>query len=130
MALPTSSLGRHAAATAVVCRGSETQQNAVSMMMCHSAATQKLIYAANKGPSEAVEGFRTMESLRGAEGQGSPRKRFSTPEVEDMTLYFDGFIAAGEVPTIGQCRVFVGDHNSTKTAKQVRDKMRNIVGRK
>ena len=74
-------------------------------MMCHSAATQKLIYA---GP---VEGFRAMESLRGME----PKE-----EVLNlcMKLYFDSYIAAAaEVTTIGRCRVFVGDHNSTKTAK-------------
>ena len=85
-------LVRHAAATAVVQIRSKTQ----------SAAT------VNKGLSQAVEGFRAMESVRGIEGQGSPRKLLSTPEVEDMKLYFDSHIAGGEVPTIGRCRVFVG----------------------
>lgn len=127
IALNTSCLGRHAAVTAAVCRGSEMQQNAVSMMMSHSAVTQKLIYADNKGASEVVEGFRAMEGLRGTEGQGSPRKRFSNPQVNNRKLYFNATIAAGEVRTIGQCRAYVGDH---KSEKQVGDKLRNIIGRK
>ena len=64
----------------------------MSVMMSHSAATQKLIYAANKGAGEALEAFRAMEDLRGTEGMVSPKKRLSTPEVEDMKLYFDSNI--------------------------------------
>lgn len=128
--LATSNLGRHAAATAVVCRGTEMQQNAVSVMMSHSASTQKLIYSANKGPREAVEGFTAMEGLRGKGRMEQRKERFSTTEVGDIQLYFGNSMAAGKVPGIAECREFVMNHSSTKTAKQIRDKVRNLIGRK
>ena len=76
-----------------------------------------------------VRRWRGSRLWRGTEGQGKA-KRFSTPEVDDMKLYFVCNIVAGEVLTIAQCRAFVGDHNSNKTAKQVRDKLRNLIRRK
>ena len=68
ISLPTCSFGRHAAATAA-----PAKQIAVSVMMSHSAATQKLIYAANKGASKAVEGSRSMEGLRGTQDKGAKK---------------------------------------------------------
>ena len=51
---------------------------------------------------------------------------FTTEEVDTLFLYFDSFIASGEVPSI-QCREFIKQHDTARDAKQIRDKLRHLV---
>ena len=127
----TATQTRHAAATAIA-EGTEVERNAVAVTMSHSPRTQQLYYSLKKGRKEAVEGYRVMEGIRkGDKGRetGGSRKGFSEEETDTIRLYFSDYISSGKVPSSGECKQFLAQHQLARDAKQVRDKVRNIIGR-
>ena len=133
IALPrTATVTRHAAATAIA-EGTEVERMAVATAMSHSQQTQQLYYSLKKGRKEAVEGYRVMQGLRsGNEGReaGGMRKGFSKEETDTISAYFSDYISSGKVPTSEDCREFLTQHLLARDAKQVRDKVRNLIGRR
>ena len=127
---PNATATRHAAATAVAGK-SEKERGAVATAMSHSERTQKLYYAANKGRKEAVEGYRVMETLRqeerGNQGSSGLRVPFSETETETVSEYFSQHVSATKPPTIAECRQFLDQHHLNRDAKQIRDKVRNLI---
>ena len=55
--------------------------------------------------------------------------RFSTEEKQVVSDFFAEHISSGRAPSIDQCREFLRDHPIERTAKQIRDKVRNMIGR-
>ena len=71
-----------------------------------------------------------MERIRSGEGEGTPKKGRGTYSEEDLEViktYFDNNIQSGTPPSIYECREFLRQHPLQRDAKQVRDKVRNIV---
>ena len=122
---------RHAAATAIA-EGTDKERTAVAAAMSHSQRTQQLYYSLKKGRKEAVEGYRVMEGIRrGAEGMeaGGARKGFSVEETDVIRLFFADHISNSKAPSSAECRQFLAQHPLARDAKQVRDKVRNLIGR-
>ena len=121
---------RHITATAVA-SSSFTERSAVATAMSHSTATQNLYYAANKGKKDAVKGFSIMEGMRQTESEGTSSSRvpFSDTEKEVISNYFSQHISSGTVPSAEECRHFLYEHQLNRTQKQIRDKVRNLIGR-
>ena len=128
--VPTASASRRAAATAISKAGSEADREAVATMMSHSQQTQQRYYAMTKGRDVAVKGFLLMESLRQdspGDAASSVRVRYSEGECESILLYFQEYIESGSAPPINVCHDFLRDHPMNREAKQVRDKVRNLI---
>ena len=130
--LPTATESRHSAATVVTKTCQQTSQQAVAVMMSHSARTQERYYAAIKGVDDAVEGYKIMEGLR----QKAPpshststrlRVPFSDEEVETLESYFYDHIETLTAPSESECREFLKEHPMNREAKQVRDKVRHFI---
>ena len=123
----TTTATRHSAATAVVNLRQE-ERAAVANAMSHSERSHKLYYAANKGPENALKGFKVMQNLReqerGERCKGNGKVPFTSEAIEE---YFNDHITNSTSPTIDECRKFLSDHQMTRTAKQVRDKVRNLI---
>ena len=120
---------RHSAATAAA-ECSQQERASVAAAMSHSQRTQDLYYTLTKGRKHAVEGYRIMEGLRQSEVQeSSTRGVFTEDHTESVTEYFADHIASRQPPSIQECREFVSQHHIDRTAKQVRDKVRNLIGR-
>ena len=128
----TATATRHAAATAAAVCG-EAERTTVAAAMSHSKQTQEVYYTLNKGTKDAVQGYRVMEEIRRDERQGgaasSARMRFSTEEKQVVSDFFAEHISSRRAPSIDQCREFLRDHPIERTAKQIRDKVRNMIGR-
>lgn len=122
---------RHAAATAVA-GSSDVQRTAVAAAMSHSKRTQELYYSLNKGKKDAVEGYRVMEGIRREErdGREAARVQFSEEDAHVIALFFSDHISGAKAPSIEECRDFLKQHQIGRSAKQVRDKVRNLIGRR
>ena len=59
----------------------------------------------------------------------SPVKRrpFTKEENESVSLYFSSHIEAGDTPTSAECRDFLENHGLSRTAKNIQDKVKNII---
>ena len=129
---PTATATRHAAATAVADQP-ETERTKVAVAMSHSRRTQELYYSLKKGKRDAVEGYRVLEGCRKGEREGRDQasaRAFTQDETEVVTDYFSLHISSGKPPAIDECREFIKQHPLQRSAKQVRDKVRNLIGRK
>ena len=126
----TATKTRHSAATAVQ-EMPEEERSAVANTMSHSQRTQQLYYSLKKGRKEAVEGFQAMEEMRRKPSVtcGRKRKLFTPEETNTIRSYFTDNISAGATPGLEECREFVTEHAFPKDPKQVRDKVRNLIGR-
>lgn len=125
----TATATRHAAATSVAGR-TEREREAVATAMSHSQRTQQLYYSINKGKKDALEGYRVMEGLRRQEKEkGGSRVPFTETETETISEYFSQHISSATVPNARECREFLAQHKLERDAKQIRDKIRNIIGR-
>ena len=122
---------RHATATAVA-GSSDMERTAVAAAMSHSKQTQELYYQAKKGKKEAVDGFRVMESVRREEKEieGRVRGIFTESDASTIKDYFQQHVQSRTPPTIDECREFLQQQGLGRTPKQIRDKVRNIIGRK
>ena len=125
---------RHAAATAVA--GSrEPVRNAVAAAMSHSRRTQELYYSLRKGRKDALEGYRVIEGMRqGEEGRErqdntGTRNPFTDAETNTIAAYFSDHISSKTPSTSSECRKFLKEHPLSRSEKQIRDKVRNIIGR-
>ena len=126
--VPTATQSRHDAATAISSAGS-AERSAVATMMSHSTVTQERYYMKNKGRQQAAEGYSLMESVRETGRVSGRRFRvpFTSDETETISLYFQDEIGARSAPSIERCWQFLLDHPMDKEAKQVRDKVRNLM---
>lgn len=77
-----------------------------------------------------MEGFRGQGGGEGGGGPSAGRGSFSDEEIESIRYYFEGHLTNKKVATIAECRTFLADHGTGKTAKQICDKVRNMIGRK
>ena len=121
---------RHSAATAIQ-GGTEQQRNVVATTMSHSRMTQEVYYSLKKGQKEAVEGYRLMEGMRRREANasGGGRSLFTPEQTETIRSFFGDHIASRTPPSLEECRQFVKQHPIGKEPKNVRDKVRNLIGR-
>ena len=123
---------RHAAATAAAACGDE-ERTTVAAAMSHSKRTQEVYYTLNKGKKDAVQGYRVMEEMRRGETQGGAaswaRVPFSAEEKQVVSDFFSHHISTGKPPSTDEWREFLRLHPIQRTAKQVRDKVRNLIGR-
>ena len=126
---------RHAAATAAAeCRDQERMT--VATAMSHSKRTQEVYYTLKKGKKQAVEGYRVMEGIRRGEREGreaggaGARFLYSATDTQVISAFFAQHVSNRKAPSIEECREFVQQHPIDCTPKQVRDKVRNLIGRK
>ena len=120
LSLPTATEGRHC---------TPEERTAIAKQMSHSVQTQERFYDRTKSQAEALKGFRLLQELCQGRGNSDQRApvRFSEEEVETISLYFEGRISSGDIPSAGECKQFLADHPIEHTHKQVRDKVRNLV---
>ena len=101
--------------------------------MSHSKHTQEVYYTLNKGKKDTVQGYRVMKEMRRGERQGTAascaRVPFSAEEKEVVSDFFNHHISSGKPPSTDECREFLRQYPIERTAKQVRDKVHNIIGR-
>ena len=119
---------RHAAGTAVA-GSSYEERSAVAAAMSHSQRTQHLYYTQKKREKDAVEGYKVMEGVRRGEesrGVGGTRVTFTDEELSD---YFGQHIYSKKPPSSDECRQFLQQHPLNRDPKQIRDKVRNLIGR-
>ena len=122
---------RHAAATTVA-GSSYEERSAVAAAMSHSQRTQHLYYTLKKGKKDAVEGYRVLEGVRREEesrGVGGTRVRFTSEDEEVLLEYFAQHISSRKPPSSDECRQFLQQHPLNRDHKQIRDKVRNLIGR-
>ena len=121
---------RHITAAAVA-SSSLMERSAIATAMSHLTATQNLYYPANKGKNDAVKGFSIMEGMRRTDSGGTSTGRvpFSDTEKEVISTYFSQHISSQKAPTAEECRQFLYEHQLNRTQKQIRDKVRNLIGR-
>ena len=62
--LPTTTEGRHAAATAATLHCTTDERDAIAVQMSHSKRTQELHYVRTKSTAQAVKGYKLLEGLR------------------------------------------------------------------
>ena len=126
---------RHAAATAAAKCGDQ-ERTTVATAMSHSKRSQEVYYTLNKGKKQAVEGYRVMEGIRRGEREGmeaggaGSRFLFSPRDTQAISAFFEQHVSSRKAPSIEECREFVRQHPIDCTPKQVRDKVRNLIGRK
>ena len=116
--LPTVTEGRHAAATAAALRCTPDKRTAIAKQMSHSVQTQERFYDRTKSQAQAFKGFKLLQELRGT-GRGDQRGPvgFTKEEVETISLYFEGHISSGDIPSAGECKHFLSDHPMERTHK-------------
>ena len=124
--LPTATWSRHMAATAVQ-HLPESSRSAAAVTMSHSEQTQQRYYAHTKSSQQAAEGFAILESVRSGSKPKKPRTEYSEEELEIISLYFAHHIATNKQPSMTECKEFVENHPISRSAKQVWDKLRNII---
>ena len=132
--LPNATDSRHTAATATAMSCSDQDRDAVATAMSHSRKTQQNYYVNLKSKQEAARGFQVLEDLRQghktASKERKPRVEYSKEDVQTIALYFDSYIAAQDVPSAQECKQFLDDHPMSRSPKNVRDKVRQIIDTK
>ena len=131
LTVPTATEARHVAATIAAEKCTEHEREAVATHMSHSRATQQLHYVRKKNIEESVKGYQVLTKLRdGSELTHGTRVQFSAEEIESISIYFESYIAAGDKPSIRDCRDFLANHNLAREPKQIRDKVRHLIKQK
>ena len=73
-----------------------------------------------------MEGVRRGEESRGI---GGTRVPFTDEEKEVVSDYFGQHISSRKPPSSDECRQFLQQHPLNRDPKQIRDKVRNLIGR-
>ena len=99
--------------------------------MSHSQRTKQLYYVAKHGKKDAVKGYSVIESIRQEESRPETGGRvpFTEEDTEIISNYFSDHISSRKAPTAAECKQFLNEHPLNRNHKQIRDKVRNIIGR-
>ena len=154
LSLPSATRVRKIGATSVALNlGKSASANLVTRQMSHSVNTEAIYYQAIVGDKHAASAYSTMSNLRTGQ-QTTPvteneestpnrieneEKSESTPnrirstqqrrpyETEAIKRYFVFEIGAGDRVALAACKKILGLHDFSRTAKNVQDKVRNLV---
>ena len=141
LSLPSATRVRKIGATSVALNlGKSASANLVTRQMSHSVNTEAIYYQAIVGDKHAASAYSTMSNLRTGQ-QTTPvtekeestlrstqqRRPYSDEETEAIKRYFVVEIGAGDRVALAACKKFLGLHHFSRTAKNVQDKIRNLV---
>ena len=143
LTLPTATRVRKIGATSVALNlGDTATAHLVTRQLSHSAATESQYYQAIVGDRHAVEAFGSMENLR-AGGTGnvkeeklaseSPCKElqkkntFSADETAYIQEHFTENVEERRTPSLARCKTFLELSGLQRSAKNIQDKVKNLI---
>ena len=144
--LPNLTTIRKSGATAAVSSLNKDNMELLSSHMSHSSSTSERYYRHRERDASAVTAFDKIRSISGEliiqstqiftiflniadtlPTKEEPQRGFSNSMVQLMKEDFCQEIAEGRRPTLKKCRDFIQKHKINKRAKQIQDKVFNII---
>ena len=124
--VPTATTIRKAAATKGAKELSYGEMATLSKQMSHSTETSQRYYQALSSDKQALEAYHTIQRMQ-HDHTTKKRQAFSDEEEKLIKDYYSGSIKRGKTPALHVCKDFAKYEHTTRSAKQVQDKVRTII---